>query len=222
MNIDIKKVSAGAIIVTEKAKRYLIVTSKAENITKFRFIHIDNSVWDLAEPVFKSPDDLLNWFLSNPENPIRTIIPEDEVLPTVPWESKFSESEAGPFVIVLQTEGVIEFLTEQEDAYSDDISDARIFYKKEDIPTLRVDEFIRRAADFLPIRKVSIQGKGYWFNFETNATEAELKETMKDIITTIVGYSDDDIVPSLRKRGYYAELIKTPLANPDQVLSADW
>ena len=89
MNIDIKKVAAGAIIVTEKANRYLIVTSKGENTTLYRFINIKSPVWELGQPVFKSPDELLNWFVANSDNSIRTIIPEDEVLPTVPWESKF-------------------------------------------------------------------------------------------------------------------------------------
>lgn len=76
-------------------------------------------------------------------------------------------------------------------------------------------------------RNISIQAKGYAFNFTTNASQLELESVMKKLkedfnARTRSILSDDDIIPALKVAGFKAERIPGVLPDPDQIISADW
>ncbi|KJD43970.1 hypothetical protein [Paenibacillus terrae] len=222
-------ITAGCIIVTENACRYLIVsTSGNPMISELQYKIIDIDQWELSEPTYGSIQELIQSFDGNNHKVIKTIIKEGEVLSNMSWisnfPSNFSEKESGPFLIVIKKGNTYEYLSDcnGEEAYTDDIEEAKFFDSLDIIPNLRLDESIQSANHFLLVRKVSIQGMGYVYNFATNATKTILEEVMESVTCTVIGYCDSDIVPALKKSGYYALEIHEPVGDPDQIISADW
>ncbi|MGV2886068.1 hypothetical protein [Paenibacillus taichungensis] len=76
-------------------------------------------------------------------------------------------------------------------------------------------------------RSISIQAKGYAFNFTTNASESELGLVMKKLTKDFNAgtrsiLSDDDIIPALKEAGFEADRIPGVLPDPDQIINADW
>jgi hypothetical protein len=76
-------------------------------------------------------------------------------------------------------------------------------------------------------RSISIQAKGYAFNFSTNASRSELASVMEKLSEEFYSdtrsiLSDDDIIPALKETGFEADRILRELANPDQIIDADW
>ncbi|GAA0854000.1 hypothetical protein ABER99_20315 [Paenibacillus glucanolyticus] len=221
------KISAGSIIVTKDKCRYLVVTSEVKDSVRmgpflnYKLINIGS--WTLSEPSFSCPSRLIEWISTKHKSSIVSVIPENELLPAIPWSHNNDYvTEQGPFVVVSEVDEKYEFLCNSIGDFTNNFEDALLFYTKEEVPLNRAGESIRRFADFLPIRKVSIQSNNYCFNFETNADEAVLESIMEYLTCKVIGYSDDDIVPELQQRGYYAKVISEILIKPDQILSSDW
>jgi len=92
--------------------------------------------------------------------------------------------------------------------------------------------FMTKDELFLPEatsmqRSISIQAKGYAFNFTTNASESELESVMNKLTEDFNAgtrsiLSDDDIIPALKEAGFKVSRIPGVLPYPDQIIRADW
>ncbi|MDN4106700.1 hypothetical protein [Paenibacillus polymyxa] len=222
-------VTAGCIVVTENACRYLIVsTSGNPLISEVHYKIIDIDQWKLHKPTYGSIQELIQSFNGKDYKAIKTIIKEGEVLSYMSWNNNFSSNfsckESAPFLIVIKKGNTYKFLSicNGEKFYTDDIEKAKFFESLDNIPELRFDETIQSANHFLAVRRVSIQGMGYVYNFETNATKTILEMVMESVARNVIGFCDSDIVPALQKRGYYALEIRGPVGNPDQIIDANW
>lgn len=214
-------ITAGSIIVTTQA-RFLVISAMEQ--TEYKYITIGDGEWSLCKDTFSSPENLFLHLEKN--NNITRVISEEDVLPSIPWGDEKEKEQLnpnnGPFLIMVIDKGHINYLSESsgEECYTDDINEAQLFLQYSEIPSLRKDEQVCFAPDYLPTRIVSIQGYSYIYNIETNANSMILDRLLSKL--TQRDYSGDSILSALMDQGFSAVKVEKYCPNPSQVIPYTW